>query len=163
MILSLIAAVSRNGVIGYKGGIPWHISTDLKLFKRTTMGHYLIQGRKTYESIGRPLPGRRMVVVTRQPDFEAPGCKVVHSLEEALQLAENTGEIEVFIAGGASLYAEALPAADRMYLTQVDCDVEGDTFFPEFDLDIWQVVKQDDYPAGEKDEYPFSRQILERK
>jgi len=160
MIISLIAAISENGVIGKDGGIPWRLSEDLKLFKRVTMGHHLIVGRKTYESIGKPLPGRTMVVLTRQENYKAEGCTVVHSLPEALDLARDAGDDEVFIGGGAALYALALPLADRLYISRVHAEVNGDTYFPDFDQDNWQVELSHRYPAGDKQQYDFTYSIL---
>lgn len=162
MIVSIIVAVSENGGIGKDGQVPWHLSSDLKLFKQVTMGRTLIQGRKTYESIGTPLPGRKMVVVTRQPDFQAPGCAVVASLEEALKMARKEGETEAFIGGGAAIYAEALPLADRMYFTRVLAEVEADTFFPDFDESEWVVRDEKGFEADEKNEHPFVYRVLER-
>ena len=163
MIVSIIVAVSENGGIGLEGGIPWRLSTDLKLFKKTTMGHHLILGRKTYESIGKPLPGRRMVVITRKKDYQAEGCDVVHSLNEALELARANGETEAFVAGGAEIYAQALPQADRMYYTRVLAEVEADTFFPDFKEDEWEVVESKEYPVSEGDEFGFRWEVLKRK
>lgn len=133
MKISLIVAMTENRVIGKDGDIPWKLPEDQKRFKSLTQGHTLIMGRRTYESIGRPLPNRRNVVVTRQKDYSAPGCEVVESLDAALRLARTSGETEAFVGGGAGLYAEALPAADRIYLTVIHTQAEGDTFFPEFD------------------------------
>lgn len=132
--LAVIAAIARNGVIGRDGDLPWRLPEDLRHFKRTTRGHAVIMGRKTWESIGRPLPGRTNIVVTRQAAYEAPGCSVVHSLEEGLELAWQTDE-EPFVIGGAGLYAAALPLATRLELTEVHEEVQGDTFFPPIDLD----------------------------
>jgi dihydrofolate reductase len=162
MIVSLIVAVSANGVIGDRGGIPWHLPEDLKLFKATTMGHTLIMGRKTYESIGKPLPGREMVVLTRQEDFRAEGCHVVGSLEEALTSAREQGEKEAFVAGGAQVYALALPLADRIYWTQVHAEIEGDTRFPDFECEDWLEVERRDYPVDERHEFAFTVSVLER-
>lgn len=134
--LALIAAVSLNGVIGRDGGLPWHIPEDLKHFRRNTVGHAIIMGRKTWESIGRPLPKRRNIVVTRQQGLRIEGCEVVHSLDEALSLARD-GDEEPRVIGGASLYEEALPRATRLLLTEVQQQVEGDTFFPEWDEAAW--------------------------
>ena len=130
--LGIIAAVAQNGVIGVDGDLPWRLPEDLKHFKRTTSGHPIIMGRKTYESIGRPLPKRHNIVITRNPDFEAPGCTVVHSLDAALEVAWAEDD-EVWVIGGAGLYAAALPRATRLELTEVHRSVPGDTFFPEFD------------------------------
>ena len=126
--LALIIAVARNGVIGNEGGLPWHVSEDLKHFKKTTMGHAIIMGRKTHESIGRALPSRRNIVVTRQPTAAFEGCEVAQSLEEAVASARLTDSCP-FVIGGASLYEEALPLATEIYLTEIDRDVVGDTFF----------------------------------
>lgn len=129
MIVSLIAAMARNRVIGRDNALPWHIPADLRRFRDLTLDHPLIMGRKTYESIGAPLPGRQTIVVTRQEGYAAPGCIMVHSLESALAAAGSADE--VFICGGGELYAEALPLAERIYLTVVSLEVEGDALFPE--------------------------------
>jgi len=163
MILSIIVAVSENGGIGLGGRIPWRISTDLQLFKQTTMGHHLIVGRKTYESIGRPLPGRSMVVVTRQWGYQAPGATVVRSLQEALDFARGEDESEAFIGGGAEIYALALPHAHRMYTSRVHVVVEADTYFPAFDESEWVLIESTDYPISEKDQYAFTREVWERR
>jgi dihydrofolate reductase len=162
MIISLIVAVSENGVIGDKGGIPWHLPEDLKLFKQTTMGHTLIVGRKTYESIGRPLPGRKMIVLTRQQNYTAEGCQVVDGLQEALELARLQGENEAFVAGGAQVYAQALRLADRIYWTQVHAEVEGDAFFPEFECEDWFEQEQRTFPMDERHAYAFTFSLLVR-
>jgi dihydrofolate reductase len=162
VIVSIIVAVSENGGIGLHGQVPWHLSADLKLFKQVTMGHTLIQGRRTYESIGKPLPGRKMVVVTHQLAYQAPGCTVVNSLAEALEMARNDWETEAFIGGGASTYAEAIPLVDRMYFTRVHAEVEADTFFPDFDESEWAVREEVEYEADEKNEYSFTYQVLEK-
>ena len=127
--LALIVAVARNGVIGKDGDLPWHVSEDLKHFKKTTNGHVIIMGRKTHDSIGRALPRRRNIVVTRQPDLRFAGCETANDLEEAIALARTTDACP-FIIGGASLYEEALPIATELHLTTIDQDVEGDTYFP---------------------------------
>ena len=128
--LALIAAVARNGVIGKDGTLPWHVTEDLKHFKKTTSGHVIIMGRKTHDSIGRPLPKRRNIVVTRRPGALFPGCETAHGLDEAIASARTTDDCP-FIIGGASLYAEALPLATELHLTTIDEEVEGDTYFPE--------------------------------
>jgi len=162
MIVSLIAAVSENGVIGLDGAIPWRLPADLKIFKQLTMGHYLIIGRKTYESIGRPLPGRKMVVLSRQPGYTAEGCQTAPSLNQALDLALADGENEAFIGGGAVLYAQALPLAHRIYLSRVHATISGDTFFPAFDERSWKVVESQSYPLIAGQEFAFTFEILER-
>ncbi len=135
-IVSLVAALARNRVIGAGNRLPWHLPEDLKRFKRLTMGAPVIMGRKTHESIGRPLPGRRNIVVTRQPDASWPGCEVVHSLADAIALAGDAPE--AFVIGGAELYAAALPRADRLHLTLIDADYAGDALFPAFDPADWR-------------------------
>jgi dihydrofolate reductase len=141
--LALIAAVARNGVIGKDGALPWHVSEDLKHFKKTTDGHVIIMGRKTHDSIGRPLPKRRNIVVTRQTGARFPGCEAAHSLDEAIALARTTDDCP-FIIGGASLYKEALPLATELHLTTIDEDVAGDTYFPE---DLSEFVEVESRPG----------------
>ena len=133
----LIAAVARNGVIGADGDIPWRIPADFAHFKRTTLGHTLLMGRTTYESIGRPLPGRTTIVLTRSPDWSADGVLVAASIEKALALADGL-DGDVYVAGGAAVYAAALPVADEQVLTKVDLAPEGDTFYPAFDHTAWR-------------------------
>ncbi len=148
MQISIIAAMAENGVIGRDGQLPWHLKADLQRFKRLTMGHTIIMGRKTWESIGRPLPGRRMVVVTRQNGYQAEGVQVAASLDDALALARLAGDEEAFIIGGAEIYRLALPLADRLYLTRVLAPVEGDTTFPEFDASHWRLVESEPASGG---------------
>jgi dihydrofolate reductase len=157
MRLSIIAALSTNGVIGRDNGIPWRQSTDLKRLKSLTMGHHLIMGRKTFDSVGRALTGRINVVITRRPDFSAEGVTVVSTLEDAIRIAAEAGDEEPFIAGGAEIFAMAIHRADRMYLTRVHADVEGDALFPEFDdVSEWHLTDAEHFEADEKNEYPFS-------
>lgn len=136
--VSLIAAVARNGVIGCQGDLPWHIPEDLKRFRALTMGHAVIMGRRTWESIGRPLPGRRMIVVSRQPGLTVPGAEVAASLPEALAFAE--GDEDLFVIGGGEIYAQAMALADRLMLTEVDISPAGDAFFPAVDTAAWHEV-----------------------
>ena len=161
MILSMIAALDEKGGIGRAGRLPWHLSTDLKRFKALTMGHHVIMGRKTFRSIGKPLPGRTNIVVTRQRDYQAEGVVVAHSLEEALETAELHGDTEAFIIGGGELYAQALPIADRLYLTSVHTDSHAEIFFPEL-AGEWSIVLTEEFPAGEKDEFPTTLRIFQR-
>ena len=140
-VVSLVAALARGRVIGIENRLPWHLPEDLQRFKRLTMGAPVIMGRNTRESIGRPLPGRRNIVVTRQPQAAWNGCSVAHSLDEALALAADAPE--VFVIGGAELYAQALPRADRLYLTFIDADVSGDAFFPELDPAAWREIARE--------------------
>lgn len=134
--LALIVAWAHRQVIGHEGKMPWHEAEDLEHFKATTMQHTLIMGRKTFESIGRPLPGRRNLVISRNPDYEANGCEVFPSLETAIEAARETDGCP-FVIGGAGVYAEALPVATRLYVTVIDRDIEGDTYFPAYDETEW--------------------------
>lgn len=164
--LSLIVAMAQNRVIGINNNLPWHLSEDLKYFKRVTMGKPIIMGRKTFESIGKPLPGRTNIVVTRNQKYTADGIKVVHSLDEAIQLCENIALIdeseEALVIGGAELYQQALTRAERLYLTEVHAEVHGDAFFPEFDRDDWQEIGREDFQALEPNPYDYSFIVLER-
>jgi dihydrofolate reductase len=162
MAISLIVAVSENGVIGRDGGLPWRLSADLKHFKKTTMGHHLIIGRRTWDEVGKPLPGRTMVVVTRSRHLQVEGATVVHSLDEALDIARN--DDEPFIGGGAHIYRMALEnnLVNRLYITRVHAKVEGDTRFPDFDIDKWELVSEEHHGADEKNEYPYSFLVYER-
>ncbi|MDX1479021.1 MAG: dihydrofolate reductase [Saprospiraceae bacterium] len=163
MLISAIAAMSRNRVIGKDNQIPWYLPGDLKFFKQTTTGHHIIMGRKNYQSIGKPLPKRTNVVVTRNPFFISSGCVIVHSIEEGIQQAFENGDTEAFIIGGGEIYAQALPLLDRMYLTVLDADIDGDVFFPEYDPAEWQVTSSEFHPAAGKDPYDYTIQILERR
>ena len=152
-MISIIVAIARNGVIGGDNRLLWHISEDLRRFKALTTGHPVVMGRKTWESLGRPLPGRTNVVLTRQPDFAPEGAVVVHSLEEAVRMFPP--QEEVFIIGGGELYAQALPLADRLYITTVEADYEGDVRFPKWDRSQWQLTSRELHERGEKFEHPF--------
>lgn len=167
MQLALIVAQSDNRVIGRNNALPWHLPEDLKYFKSVTMGKVIIMGRKTYESIGRPLPGRTNLVVSRDPDYRAEGITVVNSLVQAVEQAEAVsainGEEEALIIGGANLYEQALPQVQRLYLTQVHHQVNGDAFFPELEMDQWQQLSRQDFPAVEPNPYDYSFIVLERK
>ena len=139
--LNLVVAWARRRVIGRGGRLPWHLPEDLRHFKRTTLGHPIVMGRRTWESIGRPLPGRRSIVVTRNPGWSAPGCERAGSLAQALAMCE--GAQEVFVIGGAELFGEALPLAQRLFLTEIDADFEGDTVFPPADLSGWRETSRE--------------------
>lgn len=160
MKLSLIVAMARNRVIGREGGLPWHLSSDLRNFKRLTMGHPIIMGRRTYESLGRPLPGRTSIVITRQADFRPAGVLVVGNVEDAIAAASSSGE--AFVIGGATVFAEVLPLVQRMYITAVQAEVAGDTFFPAVDLAAWDLVEQSWHPPGENDDWPFEFRVYDR-
>ena len=156
---SLIVARAKNSVIGRDGDMPWRLSTDLKRFRSLTSGKPVIMGRKTHESIGRPLPGRTNIIVTRDTSFTAEGCKVVHSLQEALELADQCclidGGEEIVVMGGAEIYQQALPYANKLYITRVHADVEGDAYFPEFDLSAWKEVSHQHCPKEGTGEYDY--------
>ena len=157
MKISIIVAMAENRVIGRDNGLPWHLPADLKHFKAITMGKPIIMGRKTWESIGRPLPGRINIVVTRTPNFMADGCVVVHSIEEAL-----AGHDEAMVIGGAEFYRQVLPQATTLYLTLVHDVFDGDTFFPELDEQAWREVERSDFAADEKNPHAYSFIRLER-
>jgi dihydrofolate reductase len=161
MIISLVVAVSKNGVIGRDGGLPWHISSDLKRFKALTMGKPVIMGRKTWDSLPRkPLPGRRNIVITRQAGLVAEGAEVVTSRDAALALV--AGVEEVCVIGGGEIYRQFLPVATIVHLTEVDLVVEGDTLFPSLDPAHWQEVAREVHVAGEKDSASFVLRTLQR-
>jgi dihydrofolate reductase len=152
--------MAKNRVIGANGAIPWHLPAELKRFKVLTMGHHLIMGRKTWESIGRLLPGRETVIVTRQPEYQVAGATIAHSLDDAI--AACASDREIFLIGGAELFAQTLQRAGRLYLTTVDADVEGDTFMPEFDASGWREVSSESFAADEKNRYAFQCSTYER-
>lgn len=171
MEISLIVAVAENGVIGREGALPWRLSHDLRRFKRLTMGHHLVVGRKSYESIGRPLPGRTLLIVTRQPDYAPPAAApgddrgsvaVVHSLDAACERARRAGESELFVAGGGEIYRLALPRADRIYRTRVHVRSDGDVTFPQLAGEEWTVRESERYGTDERNEYPTTFERLER-
>jgi dihydrofolate reductase len=159
-MISIIAAVSKNGVIGKNGGIPWKLRDDMRHFMETTTGHPVIMGRGTFESMDkRPLKDRQNIVITSQSDYEAPGCIITLSLEDALSKAAQ----DPFIVGGSGVYKEALDRAGMLYLTRVDTEIEGDTFFPDFDLSEWQLTNSEPHAKNERNEYNFTIEIYERK
>ncbi len=159
-MISIIVAVAENGVIGDRNMLLWHISEDLRRFKTLTTGHPVVMGRKTCESLGRPLPNRRNVVITRSKT-QIAGCEVVHSLDEALALFP--ADEEVFVIGGAQIYAEALPIADRLYLTRVHRDYEGDTRFPDWNPAEWRLAASEHFECGAEYPYPFTFEVYERR
>jgi dihydrofolate reductase len=160
MNVSLFAAMGKNRELGFGNNLPWHLPDDLKRFKEFTRGHAVIMGRKTHESIGRALPDRKNIIITRNADYQAPGCIVVNSLPAAFAAAEN--DPEIFVIGGGEIYKLALPYADKLYLTSVDTEREADTFFPEFDEKEWSIIKEESHPADEKHLYSFVFRIYER-
>ena len=160
MRIALIVAMANDGVLGANQGLPWRLSADLQYFKSVTMGKPIIMGRKTYESIGRPLPGRQNIVVTRNANYQAPGCLVATSLDTALTAAHPTAE--VMVIGGAQLYKQCLDRAVRIYLTEVHADVSGDTFLEDFDRSKWKELSRERYAKDEKNEYDYSFVVLDR-
>ena len=164
MKLSLVVAVANNGVIGHQGDLPWRLSTDLKRFKAVTMDKPILMGRKTWQSIGKPLPGRQNIVISRNPAFTAEGAYAAGSLDEAIALAgRQDGIEEICVIGGAEIYRQALSRADILHVTHVEADVEGDAVFPEIDPQVWRPVHSESVPAGEKDVYPTRYVIYERR
>jgi dihydrofolate reductase len=160
VIRSLIVARAANGVIGRDNGMPWHLPADLAHFKRTTMGRPVVMGRRTWESIGRPLPGRRNVVVTRIVNYSAPGAGVVGSLEEAWRVLADADE--VFVIGGGQIYAEALPGADRVYVTEIGAAIEGDTRFPDLDPADWKETALGEHAPDERNAHHLRFRLFER-
>ena len=159
MKISIIVAIAQNGVIGDENRLIWHISEDLQHFKSVTQGHSVVMGRKTYESLGRPLPNRENIVITRQ-DITIEGCKVAHSLSQAIEMASEKEEL--FIIGGAQIYAKALTIADNFYLTTVHHDYEGDTSFPKWSMNEWQITSSKHFECGAKFPHPFTIKTLIR-
>lgn len=162
MIVSAIFAVSENNVIGKGNDLPWRMPADLKHFKNTTMGHPVIMGRKSFDSIGRPLPGRHNIVVTRDRNFRAEGVSVVHSLREAVEIAGADRPEEVFIIGGAQIYKKAFPYCDRLYMTRIHTETEGDVFLPELDFSAWKLISEEKHLPDEKNIHDYTFRIYER-
>ena len=165
MMISIIVAVSENNVIGRNNDLPWHLPADMKYFKDTTMGHCVVMGRKNFHSIPdkyRPLEGRTNIVVTRQKDFRENGAVVVHSIDEAIELAKSKKETECFIIGGGEIFAQSLMYCDRVYLTRIHHSFEGDVHFPVLSLQEWKESSRRDIPSDEKNKYPFSFLIYDR-
>ena len=164
--LAVIVAAAENGVIGRNNGLPWHLPQDLRYFKRVTMGKPIVMGRKTFESIGRPLPGRANIVITRNPDFTAEGVRVVASLDEALRLAGDIalidGAQELVVIGGAEIYKASIPRADRLYITEVHATVQGDAFLPDIDWVHWREVGREHHAASDANPYDYSFVVYER-
>lgn len=159
--ISIIVAAALNQAIGKDNQLLWHLPNDLRFFKRTTTGHPIVMGRKTYESVGKPLPNRRNIVISRQTDHHAEGIETVQSLDEAIELASRDTD-EIFVVGGAAIYALALERTDRIYLTQVHASPEADTFFPEFDEAAWNLVSRETYPSDERHAYPYTFLVYDR-
>lgn len=160
-MISLVVAASANDVIGDSGALPWHLTDDLKRFKALTLGKPVVMGRKTFEAIGRALPGRRNLVVTRQAEFTAPGCEAVSSPAAALEAC--AGDDEIMIIGGGEIYRQFLPLADRIYLTRVAARIDGDTTFPALDEASWEETSREEFPAGDGNDFSFAILTFERR
>jgi len=158
--ISIIVALSENNVVGVRNQLPWKLSADLKRVKSMTMGHHIIMGRKTFESIGRPLPGRTNVIITRNANYKAEGCVIASSLQHALDIAMN--DTEVFIFGGGEIFKEAMPLASKIYMTRVHTHLEGDTYFPDIKPFDWRIVELQEFKADEKNEFDYSFMTLIR-
>ena len=163
MLISAIVATAKNNVIGKDNQIPWYLPADLAYFKKTTLDHHIIMGRNSFHSIGRPLPKRTNIVVTRDLFFTAQGVLVAHSVEEALGMAFDGGEAEVFIIGGGEIYRETADLWDRIYVTEVDLEVPGDVFFPAINPEEWEEIWSETHLPDEKNEWAFTFRVLERK
>lgn len=161
MNISIIAAVSRNNVIGHKNALPWHLPEDMKYFQKITMGKPVIMGGKTFESIGKALPKRTNIILSKDEKYKASGCVIAHSIEEALKIASKENK-EIMIIGGESTYKQFLPLANKMYLTFIDADFKGDTYFPEYNKKEWKEIERTDHLADEKNLYPYSFVVLVR-
>jgi len=163
MKISCIVATAKNNVIGKNNEIPWHLPADLKYFKKVTTGHHIIMGRNCFESIGRALPKRTNVIITRDMFYTVSNCLIAHSIGEALSIAEANSEEEAFIIGGGQIYEQTIDIWDKLYLTEVDLDVEGDVFFPQIDMSEWKLSKKQDCTKDEKNLHNYSFRQYERK
>ncbi len=163
MIKSIIVAVAENGVIGKDNDLVWHLPADMRYFKNTTIGHHVIMGRKTFESFKKPLKDRTNIVITRNQNFHHEGCIVKHNLQDAFEYCKKNLQEEVFILGGAEIYRQSIPLTDRIYITEVHHSFDGDTYFPDFDKDEWVEKKREDHDPDEKNPYPYSFVLLEKR
>ncbi|MEH6888388.1 dihydrofolate reductase [Bacillus sp. JJ864] len=161
-MISLLVAMDKNRLIGKENQLPWHLPADLAYFKKVTMGHPIIMGRKTFESIGRPLPGRTNIILTRNQNYEMEGCKVIHSIDDVKKMDEHMNE-ELFVIGGAEIFKEVLPFADRLYITQIEEVFEGDTFFPEINYNEWEEISVTQGVTDEKNPYTYAYHVYGRK
>lgn len=161
-MISFVVAMDKNRVIGKDNDLPWHLPEDLKFFKRVTMGHPIVMGRKTHESIGRVLPGRENIIVTRDKHYLSDGCTVLHSINEVKGLERENGE-EIFVIGGAEIFKELFPMADRLYITHIDEEFEGDTYFPLFSENDWELVSNERGIKDEKNPYIYSFKVYDKK
>jgi len=163
MNISIIVAITKNNIIGRDNGMPWHLPADLKYFRERTTGHHIVMGRKTFESIGggRPLPNRVSIIITKQKDYKAEGCLIAHSLEEAIEIAKD--ENELFIIGGKQIYEQSLALANKMYITRIHTSIDGDTSFPQYDENQWEMTSYTEREADEKNVYPLSFLVFDKK
>jgi dihydrofolate reductase len=162
IMISFIVAMDKNRVIGNKNRLPWHLPADLQYFKRVTMGHPVIMGRKTYESIGRPLPGRENIILTRDENYTVDGCTVLHSVSDIKELEKQNND-ELFVIGGAEIFKETFTIANRLYITMIEEEFEGDTYFPNFDKNEWVLVSKEKGPRDEKNPYNYYFLVYEHK
>ena len=164
MIVSTIVGLGNNNEIGKDNDIPWYIPADLKYFKKITSGHPIIMGRKCFESIGRALPNRTNIIVSRNPEFHIDGCILTHSVSAALLVAEESGADEVFIIGGGEIYRMGMPLTSKLYLTEIDIDIENaDVFFPEINMDSWELISQESHEKDDKNTHDYTFKVLKRK
>ncbi|MEI4802102.1 dihydrofolate reductase [Bacillus sp. NPDC077411] len=161
-MISLLVAMDKNRLIGKDNQLPWHLPADLAYFKKVTMGHPIIMGRKTFESIGRPLPGRTNIILTRNQNYEMEGCEVIHSIDDVKKMDEQMNE-ELFVIGGAEIFKEVLPFADRLYITQIEEVFEGDTFFPEINYNEWEEISATQGVTDEKNPYTYAYHVYDRR
>ncbi len=160
---SIVVAMDLNNGIGFQNRLPWHLPSELQIFMTLTLGHHLIMGRKTYESIGKPLEGRTNILVTRNTEYQFEGCLIANSVATALALAESNGESEAFIGGGTGIFRDALPDTDRLYLSRIHAEFQVDTYFPEFDMTRWTQISKKYHPVDEKNPYPFTFFICDKE
>jgi dihydrofolate reductase len=163
MLVSMIVARGKNNVIGVKGEIPWRLPADLAYFKQTTMGHHLLMGRKTYESIGKPLPGRPNLVISRNMSYQLPACRVFSAVQEGIAFAKASGETELFVIGGGEIYKACFPLADKLYITEVDIEVQGDTFFEIQHLENWNLATSEVFLPDSKNPFGYRFTIWQKK
>jgi dihydrofolate reductase len=163
--ISILVAMAKNRVIGRNNALPWQLPPDLKRFKELTMGHHIVMGRKTYESIGRPLPGRTSVIITRQPDYQVPGAIVVASIDQALKVCSAGKEVdqEIFVIGGAQIYRQSLGLCQRIYITEIQQEFDGDTLFPELNQQVWREISREKYRLNDDDGLEYHFVVLDRR
>jgi dihydrofolate reductase len=163
--ISILVAMAKNRVIGRNNALPWQLPPDLKRFKELTMGHHIVMGRKTYESIGRPLPGRTSVIITRQPDYQVPGAIVVASIDQALKVCSAGKEVdqEIFVIGGAQIYRQSLGLCQRIYITEIQQEFDGDTLFPELNQQVWREISREKHRLNDDDGLEYHFVVLDRR